>query len=110
MKEIVQSGLTPTVQPHNEESRKPRLSTCILNIFKNRQYRVPFHNKEYSNKNKKQGIDVDTALNQVETEDQSVVLNVQKGIQSRFYNSGRYSPQHERGLHHFHLLLSKYLT
>ena len=42
-------------------------------------------------------------------EDQNVVLGVQKGIKSRFYSSGRYSPKYEKGIHHFHLLLDKYL-
>ena len=49
------------------------------------------------------------SLEQIEMEDQQVVLNVQKGIQSRFYTSGRYSPNYEKGVHHFHLLLNKYL-
>ena len=49
-------------------------------------------------------------LSKVEKEDQNVVLGVQKGIKSRFYSSGRYSPKHEKGIHHFHLLLDKYLT
>jgi len=51
----------------------------------------------------------EATLSQVEMEDQNAVFNVQKGIQSRFYNSGRYSPKYEKGVHYFHLLLSKYL-
>ena len=45
----------------------------------------------------------------VEKEDQKVVTSVQQGIGSRFYENGRYSPDHERGVHHFHSLLSKYI-
>jgi len=48
-------------------------------------------------------------LDKVEREDEAVIESVQKGIRSRFYNSGRYSPKHERGLHHFHQLISMFL-
>ena len=40
-------------------------------------------------------------------EDQDIVLSVQKGIKSKFYNRGRYSLQHEIGVHHFHRLICK---
>ncbi len=46
------------------------------------------------------------ALDPVEMEDEAVVLAVQRGIRSRLYSGGRYSPQHERGVHHFHRLLA----
>ena len=44
-------------------------------------------------------------LDQVEKEDEEVVEAVQKGIRSRFYDRGRYSPTREKGVHHFHRLL-----
>lgn len=44
-------------------------------------------------------------LQAVEMEDEEVVLSVQRGIKARKYDRGRYSPQHERGVHHFHRLL-----
>jgi choline monooxygenase len=47
------------------------------------------------------------ALDPVEMEDEAVVLSVQRGIRSRLYGTGRYSPQHERGTHHFHRLLAQ---
>ena len=47
----------------------------------------------------------DATLERVELEDQSVVKSVQKGIKSRYYKKGRYSPTHEKGVHHFHGLL-----
>jgi choline monooxygenase len=47
------------------------------------------------------------ALDPVEMEDEAVVLSVQRGIRSRLYSTGRYSPQHERGTHHFHRLLAQ---
>jgi choline monooxygenase len=49
------------------------------------------------------------ALDRVEREDEAVVELVQKGVRSRFYDRGRYSPKREIGTHHFHRLLSKAL-
>jgi choline monooxygenase len=48
-------------------------------------------------------------LNSVEMEDEEVVENVQKGIRSRFYTHGRYSVTQEKGTHHFHTLLAKFM-
>jgi choline monooxygenase len=45
----------------------------------------------------------------VEYEDQKVVESVCKGIKSRYYDSGRYAPNHESGVHYFHQLLSKFV-
>jgi len=45
------------------------------------------------------------ALDPVELEDEAVVLSVQRGIRARAYQRGRYAPQHEAGVHHFHRLL-----
>ena len=52
------------------------------------------------------GADLET----VELEDQAVVESVQKGIQSRFYERGRYSPKREQGTHHFHQLISEFMS
>jgi len=52
----------------------------------------------------------DATLEKVELEDQLVVQSVQKGIKSRYYNRGRYSPVHEKGVHHFHGLLADALN
>lgn len=46
------------------------------------------------------------ALDRVEAEDQSIVEAVQRGVSSRLYRGGRYSVAHERGVHHFHRLLT----
>jgi choline monooxygenase len=46
------------------------------------------------------------ALDRVEREDEAVVELVQRGIRSRFYDRGRYSPSRETGTHHFHRLLT----
>lgn len=44
-------------------------------------------------------------LNRVELEDEEVVESVHKGLQSRLYFRGRYSPKMEKGVHQFHQLL-----
>ena len=49
-------------------------------------------------------------LHNVEMEDEKVVLNVQKGIQSEFYKHGRYSTHYEKGTHYFHRLICKYIN
>ena len=50
-----------------------------------------------------------SSLDIVELEDQEVVLNVQKGVESKYYKSGRFSPDLEQGVHYFHRLISKKL-
>jgi choline monooxygenase len=47
-----------------------------------------------------------SSLDRVEAEDEVVVLSVQRGVRSRLYRGGRYSPTRERGVHHFHRLLA----
>lgn len=49
-------------------------------------------------------------LHQTEMEDEEVVHAVQRGIQSRTYESGRYSPTWEAGVHQFHQLIGKSLS
>ena len=49
-------------------------------------------------------------LDAVELEDQRVVESVQKGIRSRYYDRGRYSPSKETGTHHFHRLICEFLA
>jgi choline monooxygenase len=48
-------------------------------------------------------------LDRVELEDEAVVESVQRGIRSRFYSHGRYSPTREQGTHHFHRLLAEFM-
>jgi choline monooxygenase len=48
-------------------------------------------------------------LDRVELEDEAVVESVQKGIRSRSYDRGRYSPTREQGTHHFHRLISEFM-
>jgi choline monooxygenase len=46
-------------------------------------------------------------LHRVEMEDEAVVSGVQRGVRSRLYDRGRYSPTEEVGVHHFHRLLAR---
>ncbi|HVS01981.1 MAG TPA: SRPBCC family protein, partial [Thermoanaerobaculia bacterium] len=46
------------------------------------------------------------ALDRVEREDEEVVECVQRGVRSRLYRRGRYSPTREQGVHHFHRLVA----
>src|SRR5205823_4639748 len=45
-------------------------------------------------------------LDRVEREDEAIVEAVQRGVRSRFYDRGRYSPTREQGVHYFHRLLA----
>ena len=56
---------------------------------------------------KKQPIADDGAdLGTVEMEDQAVVQSVHQGVNSRYYETGRYSGRFETGVHHFHRLIN----
>jgi len=45
-------------------------------------------------------------LHRVELEDEAVVHSVQRGVRSRLYRRGRFSPSREAGVHHFHRWLA----
>ncbi|HEX2721837.1 MAG TPA: aromatic ring-hydroxylating dioxygenase subunit alpha [Gemmatimonadaceae bacterium] len=49
-------------------------------------------------------------LHKVEMEDEEVVESVQRGVSSRLYDRGRFSPRREVGTHHFHHLLAHYMN
>ena len=49
-------------------------------------------------------------LHRVELEDEAIVESVQRGIRSRFYSHGRYSPTREQGTHHFHRLIAEFMN
>jgi choline monooxygenase len=49
-------------------------------------------------------------LDRVEREDEAVVEAVQRGVRSRLYDRGRYSPTREAGVHHFHRLLAEFMN
>jgi choline monooxygenase len=48
-------------------------------------------------------------LERVELEDEAIVERVQRGIASRFYKGGRFSPTMEQAVHHFHRLVAAQL-
>jgi phenylpropionate dioxygenase-like ring-hydroxylating dioxygenase large terminal subunit len=49
-------------------------------------------------------------LDRVEREDEAIVEAVQRGVRSRLYDRGRYSPAREGGVHHFHRLLAEFMS
>lgn len=49
-------------------------------------------------------------LHRVEMEDEEIIEAVQRGVRSRLYSRGRYSPRREVGTHHFHRLLAEFLA
>lgn len=49
-------------------------------------------------------------LDKVEREDEYIVEQVHKGLGSRIYKTGRFSPTRERGVHHFHKTLAAWLS
>jgi choline monooxygenase len=49
-------------------------------------------------------------VDKTEREDEDIIEQVQKGVQSHFYDRGRYSPDWEKGTHHFHQLLTQFLA
>ena len=63
----------------------------------------------YNLKGKEIPLDSKSSVDTVELEDQKVVLSVQKGMKSKYYSSGRFSPNMEKGVHYFHRLMSKKL-
>jgi len=84
------------------------LSINIVNPLKINKTKVSFisYVLDPSKLNKGAG----SNLEKVEKEDEIVVENVQKGVRSSFYKAGRFSPKREKGVHHFHVLLSKFIN
>lgn len=66
--------------------------------------------RTYANASGKFGTGADTDLENVELEDERVVEAVYRGMRSRFYTGGRYSPSQERGVHHFHCMICGFLA
>ena len=67
-------------------------------IFKTYKFKDTLHEFEKTN------------IDDTELEDETVVESVQVGIQSSLYSRGRYSPQMERCVHHFHRLLTSQMA
>jgi choline monooxygenase len=83
------------------------LSLNIVKPIHSKKTRVSFRSYVYDRD--KLGKGAGNGLDKVEMEDEFVVENVQKGILSSFYQAGRFSPKMEKGVHHFHCLLSEFL-
>lgn len=70
--------------------------------------RTKVHFLNYVWDERKRSIGAGSAIDRVERQDEDIVEKVQKGVKSRFYRRGRYSPEWERGVHQFHRLLERY--
>jgi choline monooxygenase len=57
----------------------------------------------------KHGRGAGSGLEQVEYEDEAVVESTARGLRSRLYERGRYSPKHEVAVHHFHRLVAEFM-
>lgn len=55
------------------------------------------------------GVGAGADIDRVEREDEQVVELVHRGLKSRFYHSGRFSPKREIGTHQFHRMLAERL-
>lgn len=83
------------------------LSINIVKPLSIKQTRVSFKSYVYDESKLSNG--AGAILDKVEREDEFVVEGVQKGINSSFYKSGRFSPTREKGVHHFHKLLADFI-
>jgi choline monooxygenase len=83
------------------------LSVNLVEPVSVRECRVSFFSYVWdaSKLNKGAGADLD----KVEKEDEEIVENVQRGVNSRFYKHGRYSVTREQGTHHFHRILAEFI-
>ena len=84
------------------------LSINIIKPINNNKTKVSFITYVYDESKLSNG--AGALLDKVEREDEFVVEGVHKGLQSRFYKSGRFSPKREKGVHHFHSLLAKFMN
>ena len=95
---IARAGQAFVKENFNEETIGARYAARI-DEFERTRVRVP---KPISEPPEKKA--------RVEREDEAIVENVQRGIRSRFYSHGRYSPTRETGTHHFHRLLAEFFA
>ena len=80
------------------------LSVNVVNPISVDRTRIVYHGfvGEKSMLGKGAGGDLD----KVEAEDQEIVEATQRGVSSKSYERGRYSPSKEKGVHHFHRILA----
>lgn len=84
------------------------LSVNIITPISENETKVQFRSYVWDESKLDSGAGAD--LDKVELEDEEVVQEVQKGVASRFYQHGRFSPCMEKGVHHFHTLISKFMN
>ena len=84
------------------------LSVNIITPISVNETKVQFKSYVWDESKLNKGAGAD--LDKVEIEDEQVVQQVQKGVASRFYKHGRFSPTMEKGVHHFHRLISIFIT
>ncbi|TVP54529.1 MAG: aromatic ring-hydroxylating dioxygenase subunit alpha [Gemmatimonadales bacterium] len=84
------------------------LSVNVVRPLGAKRTRVSFHSWVWKEELRGEGAGAD--LHRVEMEDEEVVESVQRGVRSRLYRKGRFSPRREVGTHHFHELLARMLS
>jgi len=84
------------------------LSLNIITPISVNETKVQFKSYVWDESKLESGAGAD--LEKVELEDEQIVQQVQKGISSRFYKHGRFSPTMEKGVHHFHKLVSNFMS
>ena len=84
------------------------LSVNIVHPLSMNKTRVSFISYVYDEQKLDAG--AGALLDKVEREDEFVVEGVHRGLQSRYYTTGRFSPTREQGVHHFHRLLAACLN
>ena len=84
------------------------LSVNIITPISENETKVQFRSYVWDESKLDSGAGAD--LDKVELEDEEIVQQVQKGVASRFYKHGRFSPSMEQGVHHFHTLISNFMN
>lgn len=84
------------------------LSINIVKPIDQNRTKVSFRTYVYDTSKLNKG--AGAMLDKVEREDEFVVESVHKGLKSKFYRAGRFSPNREQGVHHFHRLLAQFYS
>jgi choline monooxygenase len=84
------------------------LSVNVVNPLAVDRTRVSFLSYVWDADRRASGAGAD--LHRVEMEDEEIIEAVQRGVRSRLYDRGRYSPRREVGTHHFHRLLAHFMN
>lgn len=84
------------------------LSVYVLKPLDRNRTKVSFISYAYDPSKLDKG--ARSTIEKAEREDEFAVENVQKGVRLSFYKAGRFPPTRERGVHHFHTLLSEFLN